>query len=461
VQACPEPLASATWTEVGDTPETYAGGAPLDLEPGGVGIVEAAGDTWLVWTPPNAGPRIRPLAGGDARDVIPYARAGLAQADLDGDGAMDLVLPGPVLEVVWGVGAADETTTQGWMPDGARMIRDAAVADLDGDGLPDLVLGFTTPARDDPELFRPGWLRNRGDRTFDALVAVAGDAASFGPAFDLSAQDLDQDGDPDLYVCNDFGAELAANVVIRNDDGALVVGDGAGLDVAASCMGVTWGDPTADGTPDVLVTAAARLYLFAGETDGFYDVSTARGLSALATGQMAWGAAMEDMDDDGRPDILVGTSDFYGTSMGGWPVWWFAQQADGTFVEEGEQHGVTTAGTPRSVVARDLNADGVLDLVVGNALRSPDVWLSDGCTAASWLEVEAPPGSRVRVTAGDAVWSAIASTEAGWASTAPARVHFGLGTVDAVDRVEIDAPWQASVTLDGPVPARRRIGWAP
>src|SRR5690606_29824356 len=73
-----------------------------------------------------------------------------------------------------------------WMSGGA------ATADVDGDGWPDLYV----TRLDAPDIL----FRNRGDGTFEDVTAAAGLAG-----FDLQSNgagfaDIDNDGDPDLYV---------------------------------------------------------------------------------------------------------------------------------------------------------------------------------------------------------------------------------------------------------------------
>ncbi len=431
-------------------------------------VVEVEGETWVLWEPPNDFARARALGSNERRTLSAGPISGFVQADLDADGAIDLLVAGPEVHVYWSFGTTAEADSVVWS--GSRMARDLGLADVDADGDTDLVIAFSVREQGNPEAFRLSWIANDGARGFGAEVPIAGDATVFGPAFDLSVHDVDGDGDADAYVCNDVGREVAANALFLGDGaGGLAPSDGtgalAGLGVATSCMGVTWGDANGDGALDLHVAAASEQLLLLADAGGYYDAALALGLDAVVTPQMAWGAALGDLDNDGQADLVVSSSDFYGPAMAGSPLWWYHRTEAGAFEEVGEARGLPQFGTFRGVVARDLNADGVPDVVVGDALRSPSIWLSEGCTAGGWLEVEAPSGSLVRVEAGGGEWVALATSDAGWASSGPARAHFGfgdgLGEDGTVDRVTIHTTGGEGVSLSEAFLARRVITWTP
>lgn len=116
------------------------------------------------------------------------------------------------------------------------------------------------------------------------------------------------------------------------------------------------------------------------------------------------------------------------------------------------------------MLARDLNGDGVLDFVFSDQLRQPWLFLSEGCTAASWLDDEAPNGSRVVVHADGETWTALVAGAPGvFASSSPSSpsAHIGLGDHETIDGIEIFVPGEGRQLLPGPIEARRVLRWSP
>ena len=138
--------------------------------------------------------------------------------------------------------------------------------------------------------------------------------------------DYDDDGDPDLYVANDFGP----NNLFRNDDGVLVdiTAETATEDVGFG-MGVTWGDYDNDGDQDLYVTnmyskaglrittqagltetrahvAAHGNTLFRNDEGEFLKVSGVEPPAlTVEPGGWGWGAQFLDVDNDGYLDIYA------------------------------------------------------------------------------------------------------------------------------------------------------------
>lgn len=191
--------------------------------------------------------------------------------DFDNDGDLDLLesrfTDGPLLYRNDGDGnGASVTFTD--VSAGANLGRGfvtvAAAADYDLDGDVDLYLGrYLDPRVDLPTtLFytRNGQgnslLRNDGDLTFTDVTEQAG-VREGGLSLGTAWADYDQDGDPDLYVANDFGR----NALLRNDgagdDGAVRftdVSEASGTLDFGFGMSASWGDPDNDGDLDLYVS---------------------------------------------------------------------------------------------------------------------------------------------------------------------------------------------------------------
>ena len=117
--------------------------------------------------------------------------------------------------------------------------------------------------------------------------------------------DCDGDGLLDIYLVQNGGPKGAKNRLYRQLPGGKFkdVSAGSGLDVAGYGMGVAVGDVNNDGRPDVLVTEFGRLRLFLNRGNGkFEDITRKAGLDSPAWGTSA---AFFDYNRDGWLDLVV------------------------------------------------------------------------------------------------------------------------------------------------------------
>jgi hypothetical protein len=137
--------------------------------------------------------------------------------------------------------------------------------------------------------------------------------------------DCDGDGRLDVYLVQNAGPDSGArNRLYRQQrDGTFRdASAGSGLDVAGYGMGVAVGDVDNDGRPDVLLTEYGGVRLFRNEGDGtFRDLTREAGLD-----NPSWGtsAAFLDYDRDGWLDLVVVNYVDYDPSprcgnVAGWP----------------------------------------------------------------------------------------------------------------------------------------------
>ena len=121
-----------------------------------------------------------------------------------------------------------------------------------------------------------------------------------------AAGDLDGDGRPDLLFLTHGGPQSkSTNKLYRQKpDGTFEdVSAGSGLDFAAACTGVAVGDVNNDGKPDILISmdGGVRLFLNLGGMK-FKNISTEAGVSSRG---WATSACFLDYDHDGRLDLVV------------------------------------------------------------------------------------------------------------------------------------------------------------
>lgn len=263
--------------------------------------------------------------------------------DLEGDGDQDLVLAiGAALVIAYNDGTGTFTDQISLAAEGAEQFYSITAADADRDGDLDLfgcryavggvMHGAPTPYHDANNGATNHYYRNDGERVFTDATEAAGFGAN-NKKFSLAAiwEDLDRDGDLDLYVVNDFGR----NNLWRNDGAGHFedVAEEAGLVDVGAGMGATCEDFDLDGTIDVYVTnmfAASGLRtasqerflggkhddqrrwyvkhasgntLLRGRGDGTFEDVTAS--SGTAIGRWAWGAKFLDFDGDGYADLYV------------------------------------------------------------------------------------------------------------------------------------------------------------
>jgi hypothetical protein len=280
-------------------------------------------------------------------DLLDDATAALL-VDLDNDGDQDLVVGiDPTLQIAVNNG----TGHFAWRP-GIDVQTDTfsiSAADYDQDGDLDLYLcgynvrkkdptdrglPFPVPYHDANNGGRNVLLRNDGNFEFVDATRPTG-LEQNNTRFSLAAawEDVDNDGDLDLYVANDFGR----NNLYRNDGGRFVdVAAAAGVEDQASGMSVSWADYNRDGRMDVYVgnmfsaagnrvtfqdrfsqgrsdQAVAHLRHMARGNTLFENVS-AQGTLAMRDvseeqgvemGRWAWASRFVDLTNDAWPDLVV------------------------------------------------------------------------------------------------------------------------------------------------------------
>jgi len=293
-------------------------------------------------------------AAGTLRDVSADAGVDWLDAtssavmlDLDNDGDQDLALATDDGVLIM---ANDGThfTLVATLPVRDRDVQSLSAADYDSDGDLDLYIciDFADKFADgDPKtqqsiyhdatdgghnsLFRNDTAAGRWKFT-DVTAETGLDADNHRHSLAASWEDFDNDGDPDLYVANDYGP----NCLYRNDGRRFVnIAATAGVEDYGSGMSVSWGDFNRDGRMDLYIgnmfsAAGSRVTRQAqfrsdapqevrglyrrfakGNTlfqnaggERFTDVGAQ---AAVEMGRWAWGSVFADFNNDGWEDIIV------------------------------------------------------------------------------------------------------------------------------------------------------------
>jgi hypothetical protein len=305
---------------------------------------------------------------------------------------------------------------------------------------------------------------SNGDGTFTEATREAGlEDRALGYGFGVRAADMDDDGDPDLYVANDSDA----NYLYRNEGNAefkeVGLWSGAAFDsngAAQAGMGVAVGDATGDGLLDLFVTNFSEDFstLYAAEGQAFFrDVSEASGVGVATYGPLSWGTVLADLDSDGDQDLVVANGHIY-PQVDRHPEFGMSyRQANlllenegaGRFVDAGPRAGPGFAprSSSRGLAAGDYDDDGDLDLLITHLDESPAL-LRNESPQGSWLSVvcEVAPGhgtaigTRVIVELDGVRLVRDVASGGSFLSVHDPRLHFGLGSAERARRVEIRWP---------------------
>jgi PKD repeat protein len=306
-----------------------------------------------------------------------------------------------------------------------------AIADMNGDFLDDIVSvssstihilyqqadGSFSPAAINvtPAQFLPTWSLAIGDVNkdgFNDLMYGNGNGVSFyysnstGTAYTHWALsnyvfsqrtnfiDINNDGHLDAFVCHD----VAPNVYYLNDgNNNLSFNQGGFGDHSTGGHYATiWFDYDNDGDVDMFISKcsgggqgqAARFNeMHRNNGDGtFTNVSVEANMNH---GNQTWSSAVNDFDNDGFMDVIVGVSNFQndGTHL------FMRNNGDGTFTDIAAGSGWDTyTGTSIEFVSYDFNNDGWAD-VLTNAGSQGKIFLNNGDNTFTIQNITATVGA--------------------------------------------------------------------
>ncbi len=370
----------------------------------------------------------------------------------------------------------------------------ATAFDYDADGDLDLYLGYygaksindgASTARNLPSLDgrngTPNQLfRNDGGSFSDVSAAAGVDDAGWTLA--ASAFDYDLDGDLDLYLANDFGA----NPLFEND------GKGTFTDVAldvgasdrGSGMNVSFADLDGNGAFDVFVSnidmfsknikivfpsdastvklsdrilrsfqylSGNKLYFNQPRSRGPGREFEAREQAWFEPGDRGWGWAglFFDVDLDGDEDFYLANGWIPGSPAHDQNNQMFVRDQDVFYQLPTNAAAEGFAGDSRSAVAFDMDNDGDLDLAVNNFRQAPRLLRNEQATDNRFvgLQLVGPAGNPsaagavVELTAGGSKQRRVVTCGDGYLGQMDRYVHFGVGTSKSVS-VTVTLPGQ-------------------
>jgi enediyne biosynthesis protein E4 len=314
---------------------------------------------------------------------------------------------------------------------------------------------------------------NNGDGTFTEVAKQAGvdDANHY---FGLGAvwSDFDNDGKLDLFVANDG----EPNYLYHNEGNGRFkeIGYDAGIAVSEdgveqANMGLALGDYMNDGLMSIAISHFSDEYAVLYRNDGglsFSDVSRKAGIARESVPFVGWGDAFIDLDNTGWQDLVLVNGHVYpqvdSVKIGSAyrePKLVYQNQRDGTFREVGALTG-TAAKIPqvsRGLAVGDLFNRGRLDIVIENLTGGPMILEAKSNPANHWVSFELEGGvtnklalnARVLVTTGKMKQMAEVRSGGSYLSQSDLRLHFGLGEVARLDRVEVQWPNGKTQVFEG------------
>ncbi len=305
--------------------------------------------------------------------------------------------------------------------------------------------------------------RNDGKGVFTDTSIEAGISKYIGNGLGVAVGDYDDDGMPDVFVAND----AVPNFLFHNDgkgtftEVALAAGVAVGRDgTARAGMGTEFADYNGDGRLDLVVTnhEFETHSLFRNDGKGsFSDASVEAGIASATLPFVGFGVAFFDADNDGGLDLSIvnghvidNTAVFRPGSSHAQRRLLFHNPNGRRLTEVSRQAGpgfaVQTVG--RTLITGDIDNDGDVDLVVTNNGGPLDVLRNTTSRDRHALEVQLAGaasnrngiGARVTITTQGRTQMREVKSGSSYLGQNDLRVHFGLGEMTRVERIDVRWP---------------------
>jgi enediyne biosynthesis protein E4 len=304
---------------------------------------------------------------------------------------------------------------------------------------------------------------NNGDGTFTDVSEKAG-ILKPGPRYSITSvsYDFDNDGWPDIYIAVD---SEPAMFLQNNHNGTF-----SEVGVMAGCaynsdgheqagMGLGVADYDCDGWFDIFKTNFAddTSDLYHNNGDGtFTELSFNSGIG-INNKYVAWGCGFIDYDNNGWPDIMQVNGHVYpevdrynfGESFRN-PRLVYKNLGNGKFRDVSAEMGpgITEKFSSRGAAFGDYDNDGGMDVLILNMNDLPSLLHNIGGNKQNWIKLRligtqcnrTAIGARARVINGKHIQMDEVSSGTSVMSQNDLRLHFGLGTAEFVDVIEVKWP---------------------
>ncbi len=340
---------------------------------------------------------------------------------------------------------------------------------------------------------------NTGKGSFVEVTDKAGFGKHTGWTLDIGHGDLDNDGWQDVYFADDYGTD---RLFMNNKDGTFreVTEKAIGYDTKKG-MNVDVADYDNDGLMDIYVTNITDEYmkecnmLWHNNGDGtFTDLSRETGTCSTLWG---WAAKFADFDNDGWQDLfvvnglrsagkenyipvlvtMITTPGIDFTNVNNWPsignMSWSGHQkkklfrnlATQSFKEISAEAGVDNDLDGRGIGLADFDNDGLIDFVQSNADQPSLLYHNVTSPHGNWVELKLVGtksnhdaiGARATLKAGGMRLIREVNGGNGYSSQSTLRLHFGLGSAEKIDSLQIRWPSGKVESVSVPVNRISRI----
>ncbi len=401
---------------------------------------------------------------------------GVAAADYDNDGHPDLFVAGVNHNSLFrnrGDGTFEDVTEKAGISSGEWAVA-AGWFDYDNDGLLDLLVVHysDTPLQNrfcgnqdkglrvycNPKYYQPlasTLYHNRGNGTFEDVSLKSGISKFRGRGMSVAFADYDSDGFADIFVTNDNMPNFLFHNLKNGTFEEVGLLSGVALTdrgKPVSSMGTDFRDADNDGRPDIVFTALVgeTFPLFRGLAGGqFADETYGSHLGPLSISHSGWGVGLADFDNDGWKDLFTANSNVNDRS----------EETDAHLYKEANtlflnHSGKFSDGTPAAMKADvkahrgaafgDFNGSGLIDVVVSALGEKAELWRNTTSHPGNWIEFRLHGTRSNRDGIGASIrfngqWNSMTSSIS-YASSSLVPVHFGVGSVNELNGIEIHWP---------------------
>ncbi|QDT05962.1 ASPIC and UnbV [Rubripirellula lacrimiformis] len=426
---------------------------------------------------------------------------GVCAGDINQDGFLDLVIANIGANTVL-INQGDGTFREQFVANISNVDNWTSclvLGDLSGDHLPELIeinyiddpTAYTVRCEDDYLACQPQKYQAAADRVHQISADgqfhpwQAAESMTEHPklGFGVVIANFDRKDGNDMFIANDgdlnhywtsIAAADADNDRFGIHESGIVRGCSTGRSGnSQACMGVAAGDFNRDGTLDLHVTNFLResVNLFMQSKSGYFsDECLAYQLVEPSYGVLGFGTQSADFDNDGWLDLAVLNGHVFNADDDAIA---YKMQPQ---VLQGQQGRFTALASEqigpywqedrlgRTLAMLDWNHDGKMDLLA-NHLDAPIALLENESDSQNWIQLELVGttserdaiGAEVQVRCGDQQWTGWQFGGDGLMSTNQPIVHFGLGSNETIDQIEIHWPSGDHQTFQNPKPAQRYL----